>query len=199
MPMFDSFNDFETWARTRLDEMDAGLAAMEAEMRAPAEGLRAVGFSAMQAAQAWRDRFAARVRLMEEQQGSRLDESSEFLREAWTHFEVEMENWAVAAEQKSAGFDARARALLGAWYAAAAGYKAQAVSALDEQRAHLLAEAERLERQAVQYAERFEHLKREGSLSWLAMGQALKDSRAAFERAAATTRASFAEFLKKPH
>ena len=168
-------------------------------MRAPAEGLRAVGFSAMQSAQAWRDRFAGRVRTIEGQGANRLNESAEFLREAWTHFEVEMENWAVAAEQKSAGFDARARALLGAWYAAAAGYKAQAVTALADQRTQLTAEAERLEHQAAQYAERFETLKRTGSLSWLAMGQALKDSRAAFERAAATTRASFAELLNKPH
>jgi hypothetical protein len=112
---------------------------------------------------------------------------------------MEMENWAVAAEQKSAGFDARARALLGAWYAAAAGYKAQALIALSDHRKHLLAEAERLEQQANHYAEYFEHLQRAGSLSWLAMGQALKDSRAAFERAAAATRASFDKALGKPH
>ena len=114
------------------------------------------------------------------------------LQDAWMHFEIEMENWAVAAEQKNAAFDARARALLGAWHAAAAGYRAQAltVAAADERR-RIDAAIARLEREAAAFGETFENLKDAGTLSWIAVGEALKDSRAAFERANANARAAF--------
>jgi hypothetical protein len=190
MTSFATRKDFDAWARHRLAEMDAGLAAMEAEMATIREGVLAASRMATDGARAWRDSFAACVVQAEAVEDASLKNLVPALREAWIHFETQMENWAVAAEQKNVAFDARARALLGVWHAAAAGYKAQAVAATDAQRCQLEAAIDRMEREATLYTRKFEDLQDAGKLSWMAMGAALKESRAAFERASAAAQAA---------
>ncbi|MHB1207995.1 MAG: hypothetical protein ACYCZX_20690 [Rhodospirillaceae bacterium] len=191
MTAFATRKDFDAWSRHRLAEMDAGLAAMEAEMATARDGVIAASRAAMEEARAWRDRFAKCIDLAAHGAEAQLKDLAPVLREAWVHFETEMENWAVAAEQKNHAFDARASALLSVWHAAAAGYKAQALTAAESERQRIQAAIDHLERDALTYGERFENLQDAGKLSWIAMGEALKESRAAFERANAAARAAF--------
>ena len=181
MTAFATRTEFDAWARHRLAEMDAGIKAMDAETTRAASP---AGGTAMEQARAWRDRFAACIKLADQgaDQGH-FAVAAGALREAWIQFETEMENWAVAAEQKSTAFDARAKALLGVWHAAAASYKAQALTAAGAPRQDIEAAIARLERGAANYSEKFENLKDAGKLSWVAVGEALKESRLAFEQA----------------
>ena len=192
MTAFATRKEFDAWSRHRLAEMDAGLAAMEAEMATAGDSVIAATRSAMDQARLWRDRFAVCIQLARSPDvESHFRDASAALQEAWLHFETEMENWAVAAEQKNTAFDARAKALLGVWHAAAAGYKAQALTAAAGQRDLIEAAITRLERDAAAYGEKFEDLKDAGKLSWVAMGEALKESRAAFERASDAAQSAF--------
>ena len=193
MTAFTTRKEFNAWAAHRLAEMDAGLAAMEAEAATARDHVIAASSLAMDAARLWRDRFAVCIGLADPAEGqAHYRDALPALQESWAQFEIAMENWAVAAEQKNAAFDARAKALLGLWHAAAAGYKAQALTTTAGQRARIEAAIARLERDAAAYGEKFEDLKDAGKLSWVAMGEALKESRAAFERASDTAQAAFA-------
>lgn len=191
MTAFATRKDFDAWSRHRLAEMDAGLAAMESEMATARDSVVAASRTAMTSARNWRDAFAKCIDTAAQSAEVHLRDLAPALREAWVQFETEMENWAVAAEQKNHAFDARASALLSVWHAAAAGYKAQALTAAESERQRIQAAIDRLERGALTYAERFESLQDAGKLSWIAMGEALKESRAAFERANAAARAAF--------
>lgn len=103
MTALATWKEFNAWAAHRLAEMDAGLAAMEAEV-ATARGLD------VDAARLWRDRFAVRIGLADHADGqAHYRDAIPALRESWAQFEIAMENWAVAAEKKNAAFDARAR------------------------------------------------------------------------------------------
>lgn len=191
MNAFATRTDFDAWARHRLAEMDAGLAAMNAEMATQRAQLVPASRAAMDEATLWRNRFADCVQLVgHDPLSTQFRGISAALQEAWFQFETAMENWAVAAERKNAAFDARAKALLGVWHAAAASYKAQALTASGGQRDRIEAAIARLERDAARYGEKFEDLKDVGRLSWVALGEALKESRAAFERASDNTEAA---------
>lgn len=184
MNAFATRTDFDAWARHRLAEMDAGLAAMEAELGTARGAVISVSRASMDEAALWRNRFADCAQLVgHDPESARFRGIANALQEAWMQFETAMENWAVAAEQKNCAFDARAKALLGVWHAAAAGYKVQALTAVGVQRDKIEAAIARLERDAARYGEKFEDLKDAGRLSWVALGEALKESRAAFERA----------------
>jgi hypothetical protein len=198
MTAFATRKDFDAWARHRLAEMDAGLAAMDTEMSTVREGVLEASRIATDGARAWRDSFAACVAQAEAvEDDASLKTFVPALREAWINFETQMENWAVAAEQKNVAFDARARALLGVWHAAAAGYKAQAVVATDAQRGQLEVAIDRMEREATLYTRKFEDLQDAGKLSWVAMGEALKESRAAFECASAGAEAALSDITTR--
>lgn len=197
MNAFASRTDFDAWARHRLAEMDAGLAAMDAEMATARALVIAASRMSMDAAVTWRNRFADCVQLVgHDPESARFREIAAALQEAWVQFETAMENWAVAAEQKNIAFDARAKALLGVWHAAAANYKAQALTAAGNQRDKIEAAIARLERDAAVYGEKFEDLKDAGRLSWVALGEALKESRAAFEQASDRAEAALAAARK---
>lgn len=193
MTAFATRTEFDAWAAHRLAEMDAGLAAMEAERTTARDHVIAASRLAMDQARLWRDRFAACIHLVSPKGEDSFSRAAiPALQESWAQFEIAMENWAVAAEQKNVAFDARAKALLGLWHAAAAAYKAQALTTTAGRRARIEAAIARLERDAAAYSEKFEDLKDAGKLSWVAMGEALKESRAAFERASDTAQAALA-------
>lgn len=197
MNAFATRTDFDAWARHRLAEMDAGLAAMDAEKATARAGLISASRSAMDEAATWRNRFADCVQLVgHDPKSASFRGIANALQEAWFQFETAMENWAVAAEQKNVAFDARAKALLGVWHAAAAGYKVQALMAVGIQRDQIEAAIARLERDAARYGEKFEDLKDAGRLSWVALGEALKESRAAFEQASDCAEAALAAARK---
>ncbi len=194
MTAFATRTEFYAWAAHRLAELDAGLAAMEAELAVSQGPPATASRLAMDTARLWRDRFAACIRLADS--GAAFRDAIPGLQESWAQFEIAMENWALAAEQKNVAFDARAKALLGVWHAAAAAYKAQALTAGGGERTRIEAAIARLERDAAAYSEKFEDLKDAGKLSWVAMGQALKDSRAVFERDSDTALAALADARK---
>ena len=198
MIAFATRQDFDAWAHHRLAEMDAGLAAMEAEIATARDSVIAASRGAMGEARACRDRFADRIAAAAAQPADGPFKTlAAPLREAWFQFETEMENWALAAEQKNMAFNARARALLGVWHAAAAGYRAQALAATEAQRTPLEAAIDRMEREADVYTQKFEDLQDMGKLSWVAMGEALKESRAAFERSSAGAQAALSAVTPK--
>ena len=58
MNAFATRTDFDAWARHRLAEMDAGLAAMEAEIGAAPAAVISASRAAMEDAAMWRNRFA---------------------------------------------------------------------------------------------------------------------------------------------
>ncbi len=188
MNAFATRTDFDTWARHRLMEMDAGLAAMDVESTAASLSLISTSRASMDAAITWRNRFADCAQLVgHDPKSGRFRDIAAALQEARLQFEIAMEDWAAAAERMNTAFDARAKALLGAWHATSASYRAQALTAVGSRRGQIETAIARLERDVARYGEKFADLKGAGRLSWVALGsalgEALKDSRAAFEHA----------------
>ena len=187
---------FIEWAKHRLDEMDAGLAAMEEHMAALKDKARKEAAEGLSQARKWRDGFAARVKEVETKGEGRRQELGKYFDDAWANFEKEMENWAAASEHATEGLNARAKALFAGWSATAQRYRTQAAAAADARHKQMNEAVTRLERDVAHYRANFEKLQGASTVAWAAMGAALRESSQAFETAAKTARAEFDTALK---
>ncbi len=189
-------HEFIEWAKHRLDEMDAGLAAMEVHMAALKDSTQKQASEATAEARKWREKFFAQVKDVEAKGEARRRELGKYFDEAWANFEKEMENWATASEHTTEGLNARAKALFAGWYATAQRYKAQATTLAGAQQKVVAEAVGKLEQDAAEYRAKFEKLQGASTVGWAAMGTALRVSRHAFETAAKTARAQFDAALK---
>lgn len=181
---------YTEWAKSRLDEMDAAVSSMEANMEDLRAQARANAETALADMKARRDAFSKQI-----------DESREAGESAWADINVQMQaNWnafeAAAksymnaasdfAEQNRAAFHARAEAQMKAWQDTVAKLQGMATDFSGERKAEVETATQKMKRDAESAKARLESLSRAGTESWSAMMKALSDSRQAFEKANAT-------------
>jgi hypothetical protein len=188
-------HDSIDWAKHRLDEMDAGLTAMDAHIAEARVAAHTRAAEAAKNARAWRDAFATLVKQTGNLSGVELKALTVRMEESWAQFEAEMENWAVNSERTGEAYAARANALLATWREAAKTYDAKAKDVAGAQKEKLTTLAQKLERDASAYADKFHRLQNAGALSWMAVSEALRESRQAFENAAKQARVHFTGVL----
>lgn len=191
MQAHTSLHALIAWAKTRLDEMDSGLTAMEREGATVKDKAREAAAKAMQEARAQREAFAARLGEVEKSAAGELADAQRRLNEALNGFEAGMARWAEAAERQGETLALRARHQLDAWQALADRYRADAAQAAAAQRAKIMEGVAELEKEAAAQRQRLAALEKAGAGSWQAMTEAMAQTRRAFDEAAARMRHQF--------
>lgn len=186
---------FTEWVRSRLDEMDAGLDAMEKTMASLDEQGRQKASQMLDDMKKWRADFDARAKEAEAQGQAAWDTSRQQLDMLWGEFEEGFQNWAQVAQMQGEAFQARTKAQLDLWQSMLQKSREKAEAAHAEHKATLKAEIERATKDAEAARERLEQA---GAAGWAAMSEALDTSRKAFEKAAEDMRNAFTQAGGKP-
>jgi chromosome segregation ATPase len=179
------------WAKRRLDEMDAAVAAMEAQMNEVQDRSRQQAADAFGEAQKWRDVFAARMKELQAQSEAARSEALASLDDAWAQFQAGADEWAAATKTHHETFQARASAQIDAWQDIVERYAKQAKDVAAAHQDQVNATLKDLREQANDARAKFDALSRASASSWPAFRQALDESRRAFEQAVATARREF--------
>jgi hypothetical protein len=188
-------SQFFNWAKVRMDEIDAILAAWEGQVaKLPGEA-RAKGEAALANIRAKRDAF--RETIQKDMEQIKLDWDRErAAREAdWKVFEANAQKYiddaSAQAEQQRAAFRARAEAQQKAWQEAIDKLQQDAAKATAEGKAKMDTAIQRMRADAAAAQAKLEKLKSAGDASWSAYGKALEETRSAFDRAAEAAHDAF--------
>lgn len=183
------------WAKARLDEMDATVASLEAEVGKLQAVARKSARDAIAETLAQRDAFSAAVKKQRGATEAAWAKAKAAMESDWTAFEAGVQDYFMAAQgkggQQTAVFLAAAEAQRKAWRRAidefrkstaklATGQKAKAESALKQMKADADAAKAKLDT-----------LSRAGTQSWSAYKAALAETRSAFDRAVQVAQNAF--------
>lgn len=186
---------FLSWARERIDEMDATLASLEsrsAQMQAETQA-RADQFIAEMKNK--RDEFESAVRTQADAGETAADGAKARLETEWKAFQAEtkkyLETFGKGIEQEHAVFQSQVAAQLNAWRETADKLNAAAKEFAVERRREIDATVSRMKADAVTAEKKLQDLARAGTESWSALNAALADTRATFDRANQAAREAF--------
>ena len=190
-----SVHFFLSWAKARIDEMDATLASLEnkaAETKAEAR-VKADQFIADMKNR--RDEFESTVKKQAEAGEAAWDGAKVRLETDWKGFETEtkkyLETFGKDMEQQQAVFQSQATAQLNAWRETADKLNAAGKEFTIERRREIDATVARMKADATVAEEKLQKLARAGTESWSALTAALAETRATFDRAHQAAREAF--------
>jgi hypothetical protein len=190
-----SVHFFLSWAKARIDEMDATLASLEnkaAETKAEAR-VKADQFIADMKNR--RDEFESTVKKQAEAGEAAWDGAKVRLETEWKGFETEtrkyLETFGKDIEQQQAVFQSQATAQLNAWRETADKLNAAGKEFTIERRREIDATVARMKADATVAEEKLQKLARAGTESWSALTAALAETRATFDRAHQAAREAF--------
>jgi hypothetical protein len=190
-----SVHFFLSWAKARIDEMDATLASLEnkaAETKAEAR-VKADQFIADMKNR--RDEFESTVKKQAEAGEAAWDGAKVRLETEWKGFETEtrkyLETFGKDMEQQHALFQSQATAQLNAWRETADKLNAAGKEFTIERRREIDAAVARMKADAAVAEEKLQKLARAGTESWSALTAALAETRATFDRAHQDAREAF--------
>ncbi len=197
MPVQSSMHFYLSWAKERLDEMDATLAALEAktaELRAEA---RVKADQLVVELRKKRNEFQSTLKKEAEAGEAVWDRIKVQLEAEWKSFEVELKKYldTLGQEigQQQAVFKAQLAAQMKAWREAADKVQASAAEYAAEQRKQIEASVARMKADAAAAEQKLQKLAGAGNQSWAALNAALAETRGVFDRANQSVR----EALKK--
>ncbi len=186
---------FLSWARERIDEMDATLASLEsksAQMRAETR-VKAEQFIADMKKK--RDEFESTVKKQAEAGEAAVEGAKVRLEAEWTGFQGEtkkyLETFGKGIEQQQAVFQSQVTAQLSAWRETADKLNAAAKEFAIERRREIDATVSRMKADAVTAEKKLQDLARAGTDSWAALNAALAETRATFDHANQAAREAF--------
>jgi hypothetical protein len=186
---------FISWAKERIDEMDATLAALESkagQMQAEAR-VKADQFIAEMKRR--RDEFQSTVKNQTEAGEAAADGAKLRLETEWKGFQAEtakyLETFGKGVEQQRAVFQSQATAQLNAWRETADKLNAAAKEFAIECRREIDATVSRMKADAATAEKKLQDLARAGTESWSALNAALGETRATFDRANQAAREAF--------
>jgi hypothetical protein len=190
-----SVHFFLSWAKERIDEMDATLASLESkavEMQAQTR-VKADQFLAQMRTK--RDEFESIVKKQAEAGEPGWDSAKQRLAAELKAFEAEtrkyLENFGNGIEQQQAVFQSQVAAQLNAWHGAADKLNAAAKEFAIERRREIDATVSRMKADAAAAEKKLQELARAGTESWSTLNAALAETRATFDRANQATREAF--------
>lgn len=182
-----SMHAYLNWAKQRIDEMDATLAALEtkgsqlkAESQVKADQLIAD-------LKKRRDKFQSTAKAQLEAAEATVRANKAQLEAQWPAFEEQVKTYfetvGKQAEQQQVAFRNIAAAQVQAWQRAADEFRDSAAKVAAAKRNDLDAALEQIKAGTAQAEAHFQKLKQAGGESWTALSAALAESRKAFDRA----------------
>ncbi|MET4119096.1 hypothetical protein ABIB85_004159 [Bradyrhizobium sp. JR1.5] len=179
--------NFQSWAKERLDEMEATLTFLDgkagevqAELRAKADELRAD-------LRAKQSEFRITVKKHAEANEAAFVAAKGKLESDWKAFEADVakyvDGFSKRVEQQRAAFEVQAAAQLNAWREAADKIASDGKQFAAERRADLDEAVKRMKAEAAEAEGKLQKLSHAGAQSWSALMVALAETRTSFDRA----------------
>jgi hypothetical protein len=191
----NSAHFFLSWAKERIDEMDATLASLEGkavQMQAQTR-IKADQFIAEMKKK--RDEFEGTVSKQAEAGEAAWDNAKQRLETDLQGFQAEtkkyLETFGKGLEQQRAVFQSQVTAQLNAWREAADKLNAAGKEFAIERRREIDATVSRMKADAATAEKKLQDLARAGTESWSTLNAALAETRATFDRANQATREAF--------
>ena len=190
-----SLHFYLNWAKERIDEMDAALAAFESQAGDVQAGLRARADKTLADLRKKRDDFQDIAKKQAEANEAQWAGAKAQLDADWSRFESEVrtyvESFGKQFEEQRAAFSRQADAQLKAWREAADAFQAAAGKLAADRRGDVDATIARMKTDAAAAEEKLQKLNRAGTESWSALMGALTETRALFDRANQSVRDAF--------
>ena len=186
---------FLSWAKARIDEMDATLASLESKAAQMQDEARINADQFIAEMKKMRDQFESTVRKQAEAGDAAWNGAKAQLETEWTGFQAEtkqyLETFGKGVEQQQAVFQSQVTAQLDAWRETADKLKAAGTEFAIERRREIDATVSRMKADAVAAEKKLQDLARAGTESWLVLNAALAETRATFDRANQAAREAF--------
>jgi hypothetical protein len=183
------------WAKERLDEMDAILTSLEGKVCVVQADARHIANNALADLQQNRDDFRDTVKKQAEASEAVWIGAKAKLEDEWNSFEdgvrKYVESFGKQIEDQQATFTLQASAQLKAWREAADKLGNDAKQFAAERRAEIDSAVKRMSVEAAAAEEKLQKLNQAGTQSWSSLMAALKETRAAFDRANQAAREAF--------
>ena len=187
MPMQSNIHFYVNWAKERLDEMDATLASLEGKVAEVQADARDGADKVLAAMRKKREEFGDIVKQQSKANEAAWIDAQERLESKWNSFEAEarkyVESFVKQVEQQQATFKLQAAAQLNAWREAADKLGVAANEFAAERRVEIDAALKRMQADAVAAEAKLMKLNEAGAQSWSVLTDALKETRATFDRA----------------
>ena len=187
MPEQSSVHFYLSWAKERIDEMDAALASFEVKTSQLQAESQVKADQLVSELKKQRDEFKSTIKRQAEAgeaawAGIRAD-----LETKWNEFQKQVQAYFATAskqiEQQQATFADVAAAQVKAWREAADTFRDAASKVAADRRADLDSALKQMKVDASEAEARFQRLKQAGNETWSALGAALAESRKTFDRA----------------
>ena len=186
---------FLSWAKARIDEMDATLASLESKAAQMQAETRITADQFIAEMKKMRDQFESTVRKQAEAGDAAWNGAKVHLETEWTGFQAEtkqyLETFGKGVEQQQAVFQSQVAAQLDAWRETADKLSAAGTEFAIERRREIDATVSRMKADAVAAEKKLEDLARAGTESWSVLNAALAETRATFDRANQAAREAF--------
>jgi hypothetical protein len=178
---------YVTWAKQRLDEMDAALASFATKASQVTADAKAKATQLIAEMKKRREGFDAEVKAHQEANEATLQASRTQLERQWTSFEADLKTYVETVgkdiDQKRATFADIAGAQAKAWGEAAEKLHSAATKLGAENKAKADKAIAQMRANATEAKAHLDKLKQAGDESWAAMSTALQASRKAFDEA----------------
>jgi len=172
------------WAKERIDEMDAVLASLEANVGEVQADARAKANKALADMRKKRDDFRDTLKKQADANEAEWVSEKARLQSVWNIFETEVQKYVESAEQQQTTFKDQAAAQVKAWRDAAQNIRSGAKEFAVEHRGEIEATLKQMEADAAAAEEKLQKIVNEaGKQSWSALTTAMAETRAAFDRA----------------
>jgi hypothetical protein len=187
MPAQNSIHLYLTWAKERIDEMDATLTALASKISDVEANLRVKADKALADLEKKRDDFQNTVKKQAEAGESAWVGTKARLESDWKAFEAGVtkyvESFGKQIEQQQAAFALQSAAQLKAWRETADKLTGAAKDFTTERRNEIDAVVKRMKADAEAAEQTFQKMTEAGNQSWSALTDALGKTRAAFDHA----------------
>ena len=186
---------FISWAKERIDEMDATLASLESKAGQMQAEARVKADQFIAAMKKRRDEFESTVKKQAEAGEAAADGAKVRLETEWKGFQAEtakyLETFGKGIEQQQAVFQSQVRAQLNSWRETADKLNAAGKEFAIERRREIDATVSRMKADAATAEKKLQDLARAGTESWSALNAALTETRSIFDRANPAAREAF--------
>ena len=190
-----SVHFFLSWAKERIDEMDATLASLEAKTAAMKADSRVKAEECIGDLRKKRDEFESTVKTQTAAGEAAWDAAKVRLENEWKGFQTEIQKYLDSLgknmQQQQAVFQGQVAAQLNAWRDTADKLNAAAKEFKTERRREIDASVARMKAEAAAAEEKLQNLAQAGTQSWSALDAALAETRGVFDRANQAAREAF--------
>jgi hypothetical protein len=190
-----SVHFFLSWAKERIDEMDATLASLEGKTAAMKADARVKAEECIADLRKKRNEFESTVKAQAAAGEAAFDATKVRLENEWKGFQADIKQYLDSLgknmEQQQAVFKSQVTAQLNAWRDTADKLNAAAKEFKTERRREIDASVARMKADAAAAEEKLQKFAQAGTESWSALDAALAETRGVFDRANQAAREAF--------